>query len=347
VTPTSISAGVTHALAIGSDHQLYAWGDNSSGELGDGSTTDQGAPEAITLAPGVTPTSVSAGGAISFAIGSDHQLYGWGREKSGGLGDGSNSGIVTRPTVISLGAGIVPTSVSAGNRFGLAIDSNNQVWGWGVNGPFGTYAAEVDSPKLVTIYSSAAGAVVPFTARAVSAGWFHSVAIGTDGRLYAWGDNRLAEISYQAFLNFWQPAGLDFPVPYAIDTGGVVPTQISAGMAGSMMTDAAGNIYTWGYAEVGSTNSNPCCWLELAPLPAGVHATAVSAGDTFFMAIGSDGNLYAWDGWFTGATFPAAPTVQPGIHPLAISAKGDGFDPPGPPLEGTQVALSPYFLAIG
>jgi alpha-tubulin suppressor-like RCC1 family protein len=330
VTPTSISAGVAHALAIGSDHQLYAWGDNSDGELGDGSTTDQGTPEVITLAPGVTPTSISAGGFISFAIGSDHQLYAWGSEAGGGLGDGGNSSIVTRPRVISLAFGETPTTVSAGNRFALVIDADSHVWGWGSNGPLGTYAAEVDSP--VPIFVPGAW----FSARAISAGWYHSLAIGVDGQLYAWGDNRNNEL------------GIDNPeVPSVAEPmlvrlpAGVTPAAVSAGQLLSMMTDSSGTVYTWG-----GQGDEYLRRIEPSPLPAGVTATAINAGDAFFMAIGSDGNLYAWSSVVIGARFPDRPTLLPGIHPLAISAKGNGLDEPFE-VGGALVGASPFFAAIG
>ena len=70
MTPTAIAAGYGLSLAIGSDGRLYAWGDNDYGQLGDGTTTGHHTPEAITLAPGVTPTAVAAGDYQGLAIGS-------------------------------------------------------------------------------------------------------------------------------------------------------------------------------------------------------------------------------------------------------------------------------------
>ena len=63
VTPTAIAAvGFLYSLAIGSNGDLYAWGDNNVGQLGDGTGVKKNSPEMITLAPDVTPTAIAAGG---------------------------------------------------------------------------------------------------------------------------------------------------------------------------------------------------------------------------------------------------------------------------------------------
>ena len=79
--------GGAPAGAAGSSVVLLSWGDNSSGELGNGNTTNTSTPSAVSLPPGVTPTAISAGGGLgdpqplqyaAYAIGSDGNLYAWG-----------------------------------------------------------------------------------------------------------------------------------------------------------------------------------------------------------------------------------------------------------------------------
>ena len=124
VTPTAISAGEYHSLAIGSNNKLYAWGDNATGQLGDGTTTGDHSPEVITLASGVTPTAIAGGYEDTLAIGSDGNLYAWGSNSNGELGDGTTTGH-NSPEVISLGAGVIPTAMAAGAYHSLAIGSSN------------------------------------------------------------------------------------------------------------------------------------------------------------------------------------------------------------------------------
>ena len=99
---------------------LYAWGDNSAGELGDGTTTQHDSPEAVTLATGITATAVSAGTGFSLAIGSDGNLYAWGNNTEGQLGDGTTTNHDT-PEVITFPTGVAPVAVSAGFVDTLAI----------------------------------------------------------------------------------------------------------------------------------------------------------------------------------------------------------------------------------
>ncbi len=91
------AAGGFHAMAIGSDGQLYTWGRNSEGQLGiGGAGFDLPALQKVTPPPGVTAWSaVAAGYMHSLAVGNDCALYGWGRNIEGQLGIGP----IPSPTV--------------------------------------------------------------------------------------------------------------------------------------------------------------------------------------------------------------------------------------------------------
>ena len=89
-TWTQIAGGAAHTLAVRSNGTLWAWGNNSSGELGDGTFTDRHAPKQIG-----TDThwrSVAAGWSHSLAIKTDGTLWAWGDNDFGQVGDGTTIG---------------------------------------------------------------------------------------------------------------------------------------------------------------------------------------------------------------------------------------------------------------
>ena len=130
VTSTAISAGYGHSLAIGSDGNLYAWGYNEYGQVGNGTLTEQNTPEVVTLATGVTPTAISAGQYHSLAIGSDGKLYAWGYNATGQLGNGTATDEES-PKAITLGAGVIPVAIAARTEDSYAIGSNGKLYAWG------------------------------------------------------------------------------------------------------------------------------------------------------------------------------------------------------------------------
>ncbi|MGH3156425.1 MAG: RCC1 domain-containing protein, partial [Streptosporangiaceae bacterium] len=98
-TVTQVAAGMENfALALTSAGQVLAWGDNTFGELGNGSTTDSDIPVAVSLPSGTAVTQVAAGGATSYALTSAGAVYAWGSGAGGTLGNGgtSNSGVPSR-----------------------------------------------------------------------------------------------------------------------------------------------------------------------------------------------------------------------------------------------------------
>jgi predicted secreted protein len=130
VTSEEIAGGGATAYAIGSDGHLYAWGNDGSGQLGNGGTTDSSTPVLISLPSGVTPKAVAAGsgtgaagsGGAAYAIGSDGHLYAWGNDSGGQLGDGGNTDSST-PVLVSLPAGSTSQKLATepGSASGYAI----------------------------------------------------------------------------------------------------------------------------------------------------------------------------------------------------------------------------------
>ena len=144
-TPLFFSEGGTanHVLvavetATGS-HEVWAWGDNSKGQLGTGSTTSFSNPVKIAWTPSTSSETV-----VHLATGLSHslmvtvangqqRLYAWGLNTSGQLGDGTLTQRLT-PTVIAVNSNPTFVSIAAGSTHSVAADSTGAVWVWGCDG---------------------------------------------------------------------------------------------------------------------------------------------------------------------------------------------------------------------
>jgi alpha-tubulin suppressor-like RCC1 family protein len=98
---TAVSAGGGHSLALKSDGTMMAWGGNSSGQLGNGNTTSQTYPVAVSTLTNVT--AISAGGSHSLALKSDGTVWAWGFNGNGRLGDGTTTDRAYATQVIGAG----------------------------------------------------------------------------------------------------------------------------------------------------------------------------------------------------------------------------------------------------
>jgi len=167
----SITTGRYHSLAILTDHTLYAWGANDSGQLGNGTfnlvgsaTCEPGSANyqagggnfsvaAVQVGSDNHWFAVAAGGAHTLAIKQDQSLWAWGSNTYGQLGTASASDPTTAPIQIDV-PGKRWLAVSAGRYHSLAIDTDGELWVWGRNdlGQLGlgsAAAATVSVPTLV------------------------------------------------------------------------------------------------------------------------------------------------------------------------------------------------------
>ncbi|WFB59581.1 hypothetical protein [Paenibacillus sp. BR1-192] len=176
---TQVDAGIQFALFVRQDGTLWATGANQQGQLGDGTTIGKTSPVQVSGLAAVG--AVAAGGAHSLAVTTSGQVYAWGSNSYGGIGNGGAGPPVTTPYGQSALVNIV--SVSAGNDSSFALDSNGQIWCWGVN----TYGqlgfGDTDrryEPTLLTALSDVAS---------IHAGGDYTHARLANGELWGWGSN--------------------------------------------------------------------------------------------------------------------------------------------------------------
>lgn len=315
-----ISAGETHVLALGNDGKIYAWGNNTNGQLGTGETSNSSVP--IAVSQGEIPTGtriiqVSAGAFHSLALGDDGKVYAWGNNNFGQLGDGTAIQRLTPAPIVSgvISPGVKIIKISAGDLHNLALGDNGKVYSWGANnaGQLGN-ATDIDSTQPVNIEAGAIPAGVNFTQ--IAAGGRSSLVLGNDNKMYTWGDNTAGQLGDStSSSNSFVPVLVR---PGAIPTG-VTITQITFGFAHAMVLGDDGKAYSWGLNSFGQlgdetlTNHRSPLAVVAGDIPSGVKVVQVSSGTQHSLALGDNGKIYAWgrndtgqlgDGTLIGKLYP-------------------------------------------
>ncbi len=99
---------------------MLAWGDNEYGQLGDGTTNDRSVPVRVKLPAGTRVIAVGASYNYSLALTAGGEVWAWGHNRSGQLGDGTRADSHV-PVRVKLPRGITVTAIAAGGFDGLAL----------------------------------------------------------------------------------------------------------------------------------------------------------------------------------------------------------------------------------
>ncbi len=285
-----VTTGQYHSLALGSDGNAYAWGMNECGQLGDGTTTSRTTPVPVSMPAGVKFTRVSAGGWYSMALDRDGRIWTWGFNDGGRLGRGSINTSYTTPGLADIPSGTAFKAISAGNLHSMALDTNGNIWTWGINfngqlgrPPYGSKASD-NTPAKVT---APEGTV--FTA--ISAGVYHSMALAADGTAWTWGDNGGTRDDFYGVLGRTPTDATPANRPGQVDTDRKF-TTITAGYTHSMAITNDHAIFTWGgngSKQLGRTGDTT----RPGQVPGLTGAADINAGWNYSTAI-TDTGTWAW-----------------------------------------------------
>ena len=301
----SVAAGTCQSLVTTTTGQVYTWGDNRVGELGDGTTDNSSAPVQAVGLNDVVQVDGSFGSTPDFcyslALTSSGQVYAWGNNRSGQLGNGtqSNMSSVTNAVVPGPVLGLTDVvQVSAGYDFALAVTSSGKVYAWGSNQygqlglgdsvSTGVWKTPVQIPELTDVVQ-------------VSAGWYASFALTSSGKVYAWGRNTYGQLGNGKMANGNDPSYNVYLPAQVQDLSGVA--QISAGNNHVLALASSGQIYAWGdgsNGQLGTGKVGGAVTSVSSAVPVPVldltDVVQVAAGYGYSLALTSTGQVYAW-GW--------------------------------------------------
>ncbi|TLG72725.1 DUF7619 domain-containing protein [Culicoidibacter larvae] len=182
--------------AIDVDGNIWGWGYNANGQLGNGTTsTSQTTPVKFNVPAGITFVDMTAGDNQFHAVDQNGDIWSAGYQYQGRLGNGRTTGNSSTPAKMTKPAGMGKIiDISSSYGMNVALDADGKVWQWGaiygVSG--GTAGVSVTSTPIQLEIDAAEVAAYGYTpvAKSVWAGESVSYFIDQYGRSWAWGSNR-------------------------------------------------------------------------------------------------------------------------------------------------------------
>jgi len=291
-TSSRIAAATLHSLALDDHGRPWAWGRNSVGQLGDGTTTQRLTPVAVDLPAleGARVVSVAAGLSHGLALDDQGRLWAWGGNGLGALGDGTGTNRYT-PVAVDLSplGGAEVVAVAAGHGYSLALDEQGRLWAWGTN-LYGQLGDGTGTNQYTPVAVDLSGAA----AYSAAAGGSHSLALDNQGRLWAWGPNAFGELGDGTTTERLTPVAVDLS---ALDGAAVV--SVAAGDSHSLALDNQGRLWAWGGNGLGELGDGTTTQrltpvaVDLSALE-GAAVVSVAAGGFHSLALDDQGRLWAW-----------------------------------------------------
>ncbi|MBS1773996.1 MAG: T9SS type A sorting domain-containing protein [Bacteroidetes bacterium] len=307
----SIATGFGHSIAIRADGTLWAWGHNNSGQLGIGNTTNQSSPVQVGTAN--TWVMVAGGGGHTLALKVDGTLWSWGDNSTyGQLGIGSTT---SQSSPVQVGSANTWVSIAAGGFHSLALKADGTLYSWGgnPNGAMG-FGSAISSQTVPTLLSSLTTDWLQ-----ISTGDGHTLALKSDGTLWAWGRNSSGQLGI----------GSTTQQLSAVQVGTATNwISVSAGGNHSLALKSDGTLWAWGWngwgqLGIGSTTN------QSSPVQVGSATTwkCISTGYYHSMAVRNDGTIWGWGYGLSsqlgiGSSSSANTPTQGGSNTTWVSVSG-------------------------
>lgn len=272
--------GTSFAILLGSN-TVAAWGNNDSGQLGDGSWTDSPTPEDV---PGWGKVQyIGAGTGFACALDLGGSAWCAGTNNNGQLGDGTQTPHLA-PALVNMPDGINFTQMSVGDSFVCAVGSDHRRYCWGnnANGQLGY------NPNLIVTRLLAPAAPVvadPITPITVTSGYLGACATSQHAAVWCWGSELYGEFGDGALNRLTRAA------PSA--TGYRPAGSFVLAGSQSFMLDEAGGVWgagqgSYGELGIGFKSSNSPAKLPLAT------ATGIATAGSHSCALLADGTVSCW-----------------------------------------------------
>ena len=299
-----IVSGNNHSLVLTSDGRLLSWGNNTYGQLGDGTTNSTTTPNDITpffnLVLNETIVDVSSGTDHVVATTSNNRIFCWGRNDQGQLGDNS---IVDKylPTDISHLFNIDTTDaiaqIESASSHTILRTESGLVYSWGLNNVGqlgnGNTTSQLIPTNITQNFSLTSGEKIIYLDTSST----HTLAISNQQNIYSWGNNQNGQLGYEQAYLYPYKITQRFPLNL-----GEFIIQVAAGRLFSLFLTSSGRLFTCGNNASGQLGANSVYGAirELTDvthqfnLKGNEQIINVFAGQSYSMAITSGGSIFGW-----------------------------------------------------
>ncbi len=272
------SIGINHVLALKTDGTLWAWGSNGWGTIGDGTTTDRPTPTQV--GAGSIWTKIFASQTYNLALKNDGTLWAWGRNNQGELGIGSTASQINSPTQVGT-SNSWQTFVCNYNHV-LAIKTDGTLWAWGDNG----FYQLGDGTNIQRNIPTQIGTATNWSKLSESSSAQFSVALKTDGTLWAWGYNSYGQ------LGSGNTTQINIPTQIGAETDW---QKVSTGSDHTLAIKTNGTLWAWGGNYRGQLGDGTTLQITV-PTQVGTATNwkAIATGQGHSLALKSDSTCWAW-----------------------------------------------------
>ncbi len=278
-----ISAGGNHSVALDLQGFVWTWGSNWRGQLGRTTSFQDSNPEIINNKQMGEIIAIAAGGNHTLAVDRNGEVWSWGLNYYGQLGNAVNTGTNnSNPTPVKISGLTDVIAVSAGEEHSVALKRDGTVWTWGRNslGQLGN-GQKKDINITPTVVPGLTGIME------ISAGGKHTIALKQDRTtVWAWGFNGYGQLG---------DGGMELKLSPIQVEGMNDVRSISAGQYHSSVIREDGSVWMWGRHTSGTQT------VRTTPIEVKGISNTISIGsggdayESYTLAVKSDGTVWKWD----------------------------------------------------
>ena len=301
-----VSLGFRHSGALTSDGRVFVWGDNTYGQVGDGTYPDKAIPVDITsefaLHENEMITSISFGNDYASAYTSEFRVFTWGNNDFGKLGNGTTeSG--RKPSDITsfftLHEEETIQSVKLGAQFGSAITSEHRVFMWGMNSSGqlgdGTQTHRYTPVDITPQFNLHQGETIAY----LVPGGASTMATTSEGRIFSWGSNSDGRIGDGTEIDRHTP--VDITSQFNLVEEETI-ISITYGTWVTAVVSSTGRVFIWGNNGCGQLANNSTSGIYYLPqdqtsrfvLDEGEIISQVDFRGSHASALTSNARLFIW-----------------------------------------------------